>query len=458
MNAIFIRIEDTFEKAMSYRNGEQMQFYNFNGVQLLSGQNIPYIQKTACSEGVLIEDFVVSAYSMCRNFLGDVTESFEVKETFQDENTGLWQLYWSLTNAPDFGEQLIYLQIETGSNGYYYTSPFMLTSEGSNSVQNFYYRNDELKPMQTIGLQMYYRQDSDITTLETYTTVAGNRQIQQRLDIVEFEIYQTKVIDYLVLKQFKRLNTFRYRYMNLNPFNLIEAYETKEFENNENFVQTLVKVQRDFNPLNAYNPFYVPPAPPPPPPYQIILNNVNSVNANQVQYYFEIFGFSPTYLTYQFSLDQVSISDSTGDAGIELEDGSFMSSPITVLNNQTDDYFYRIYSPEYDVYSDWVQISPPQIVLNSVYTPDGFFNQLGNKYFFDFDLLNFNPTSQLIFESSINGTIWDTGSFLLYGSGNNSPKAVSTGSSNQERKYFRIRYISQNLQLQLTSNVAFHEF
>lgn len=450
MQAIFIRIEDTLEKAMYYQSGVQMQFYSFNGIQLLTNQAAPYVQRTNCSNGVAIADFTVTVMSMCGTELAEITESFKVDSTFQDENTGLWQLYWSLKNVTyDAGLQLIYLRIETGANGVYYTSPFMLTSQESESTHRFHYRNREIDPIQSTGLKMYYRQDSDLTTLELYTTLGGKKQIQQNLSIVEFEIFQTKIVDYQILKAFKRMCTFVFRYMDFKPFNLIEVPETKEFENNENFDQQVIKIQRDFNPLNEYNPFYVPPAPPPVPPVLIILNSVQSTGVG-VTYDFTVEDISPSYLYYQYSLD-----------GINWDfNPSSPQSPrtITVLNNQTENYFYRIYSPEFDTYSNVLQLAQQSIVLNSVVSADGFFRPSGNKYIYDFTLNGFAPDTQLIFETMINDNIGDFVGFTTYEPGNESPKQVNTGASTFERTMFRIRYVSANQQLQLTSNIAYFEF
>ena len=108
----FIRIEDTYEKALTYKGSPQMEqdLLSFFGVQLLPNQSVPYIQRTYCNVGVEIESYIVRIKDFCGNTLEDITNSFEIVRTFNDPDTGLPQIEWQLSNIPvDTGYKLIYL-------------------------------------------------------------------------------------------------------------------------------------------------------------------------------------------------------------------------------------------------------------------------------------------------------------------------------------------------------------
>lgn len=295
-------------------------------------------------------------------------------------------------------------------------------------------------------MELYYYRDAEIFEQESYDTVGGDSRIVLNSKLLEYEICRSAILDYKLLREFKRMMCFSEKYCDYEAVTLIGDIESRDLTADENFTQYEVGLLRDSG--NIYDPKFVPPVPPIPPVTQsIVLQKVVGTTPTDVTYTFLVNGFSPTYLKYQYSLDGINWNDNT----------TTPTSPrqLPVPNYATKNYYYRITArPAFEVDSNIVQLTAPSITLSDVYSLDPAFNQLGNKYIYVFQLNNFVPTSQLSFEVSPDNINWIPGPFAIYSNGNTSPKQVQTGSSGVQMKWFRIRYIPTNT----TSNAFNFEF
>lgn len=426
-----------------------MSIFNFRGVRLLPNEENAYIQRTDVYNGINFDALTIEALTPCGTVVADLTENFEQIQSFDDPETGFTQIYWGLKNLPDLGNQLIYLRITNGADGYAYSTPFAVYGlENENDVPpyRFDYRDEDTDVMQSIGLELYYYRDAEIFEQESYDTVGGDSRIVLNSKLLEYEICRSAILDYKLLREFKRMMCFSEKYCDYEAVTLIGDIESRDLTADENFTQYEVGLLRDSG--NIYDPNFVPPVPPIPPVTQtIVLQKVVGTTPTDVTYTFVVNGFTPNYLTYQYSLDGTNWIDGTGSP----------TSPFsrTVPNYTTKNYYYRITArPAFEVDSNVVQLSPASITLNQVYSLDPAFNSSGNRYLYDFQLNNFTPTSQLSFDISPDNVFWILGASTFYQPGNESPKLLKTGQSGVQMKYFRIRYTPLNL----TSNVYNFQF
>lgn len=442
VKAVFIKLS---KEMPMYRNGYGMRIFNFRGVRLLPNQENAYIQRTDISDGINFDSPTVEALSPCGDVLADLTLNFEQIQSFDDPDTGFTQVYWGLKDLPDLGDQLIYLRITNGADGIVYSTPFVIHGYEQDEVPpyRFDYREEENDVMQSIGLDLYYYKDAEIFEQESFDTVGGDNRVVLSSKLIEYEVCRSGIVDYKIFRLFKRMMCFSEKYCEYQKVTLLDTFDTPDFAGDENFVQEDINLLRDSSVV--YDPNYIPPAPPPPPPYSILLQSITPNSPTEVNYTFEVDGFSPTYLNYQYSLDGINWSDNT----------SGVTSPQSkvVPNYSSNNYYYRITArPAFEEDSNILQMSTPEIVLWRVYSTDSEFSPTGNKYYFVFELNGFNPTILLQFQYSVDGIIWQT---ILnnVGDTNDSPRFVVSTPSSQERQYFRIRYPLLNL----TSNVYFYE-
>lgn len=455
----FIRLENSLEEALKYYDSPQMTAFSFAGVHLLPNFQYPYKQRSYAAQGIELEDIgAVYVCDLCGNRLFDISNYFSVPNTFNDPDTGLPQIIWSLNNVDfDSGFRLIYLEIQSGANGWLYTSPFMLTHSREEYTSTWYYRDTDGTGLRNIylgiGLVMYYRQRKSTQELVNYTPVATGTPLTATSRILAFERWNTGVIEINFIEEFKRLFEGSDVYALPQNFDglpvktgLNEPVETPDLEADENFAESELLLVRDYS--AEYDPNAVPvnpPVPVPPIP-EVTLTQLERVSASSVRYYFSYANFTtePTYFIFQWSLDQVSWNNNT--LGI--------TSPAVVSGMATDpdtaNYYYRIYHMASSTYSNILQLPAKAIVITNMVSPDGNFVQTGNKYSVVFTL-NYAPTVQLSFEASTNGTDWY---YVYYNNGNISPKIIQTPSSGLEFTYFRIKDNAQGL----ISNVYEFEF
>lgn len=437
----FIRIENTFEDAMQYRNSPQMQYYSFEGLQLLPNNPLPYVQRTYASDGIILEDFDVYVMSICGEQLQTISAYFDVLDNFQDPNTGKPQIHWRLLNVPyDFGGQLIYLKIRSGDNTYLYTNPFYITNDGAEYTSRWDYRNRITDRMLSTQLKVWFKQYDEQETLETYDTVTHGRRVTVSSSLIEYEVWQFGIVEYTLNRLFKQMRRNTFVYCDLVKTIPFEPYDTPRMQGFENFGEAEISLCRDYD--NTYNPLALPIVPPViPATPSITLLSVTPTGTNSIQYSFEYEDFSPSSFIFEWSLDQLEWN------GV----GSGIEGPITisgiddVLNNN---YYYRIKNDPLHLFSNILQLPVRALVLDNVDGNDSAFHISGNKYIMYWHGENITVNS-LRFEASHDNVNWVT----LYYGGNPtviaSPKSVNTPSSTSEFTYFRVK----SDELGLISNV-----
>ena len=426
----FIKIETTKEAAMAYRNSPQMEFYSFRGVQLLPEQE-SYRQRTYASDGISLEGYSsVEVFDICGNLLpSTIDAAFGVVEAFNDPNTGLPQVIWELENVDDdFGDQLIYLRIGVGDS-FYYSSPFYLTAVNQEYTAKFYYRNIPTQTYLSIGLNIWYKSPDTSETLTTYDTVSTNVRRTIINKNIEFEYWQTDVIDILIFGRIKKMFSCRDLYLwDYTPGELpvrcgmFETFDTPLLEGKENFAEAELTLTFDKNDVLGGDE----PTPPPPPPQLINLTEVvlSVFGRNQVQYTFDYSGFTPDYFMFQWSLDQVSWS----------QIGQQSTSPqyVNVFNPGQNDYYYRIFYPNLNLASNIVQIVTKEIDIFSVVNT-------GSGYIVAFSLIGFEITQGFIQieVTNDNGASWYD---AQYENSNTSPKGFTVPFANPLFTKFRLKY------------------
>lgn len=412
-----------------------MTTYSFAGVHLLPNYPYRYIQRTYANDGIEIEDFIVRVKSMCGDTLGTITDYFHIERNFNDEDTGLPQVEWSLDEVPDdFGYQLIYLEIQSGADGFTYSSPFMLTADRGEYTSAWFYRNNTEDTMLSIGIQTYFRQKKSSQELKNYNPVSTGVTYTATSRLTQYEKWNSEIIDINIIEQFKEIFLCREIYALPQNFDglpvrtgLEEPIDSPDLEAGENFAEFEALFARNYK--VTYDPDalpYVPPGPTPEAPF-IALSKVLRLNSNQVSYVFGYGNFSPTFLTYQFSTDGATWSDSTGDV--------LSPHTVNVPNNNTINYYYRIIDLITGTTSNVAQIPIPNIIIGSVVHIEA------REYSVGFTMEGFEIASGrfLEFQSSNNGTEW---SKVIQTYDNNSPKKIEVVAATPEMDRIRIKYDS----------------
>jgi hypothetical protein len=432
----FIRLENSLSEAMKYCNSPQMTEYMFSGVQLLPNNIYSYTQRTYSSTGIEIEDYIVKVKDLCGNTLDVITDYFEVVRNFQDPNTGLPQIEWSINNVPyDFGYNLIYLEIQSGANGYVYSSPFMITESRGEFVSDWYYRNDGVNgTLMGIGLQLYFRQPKSAQEVTNYTPISTGVPYNATSKRILFERWNTSVIDIYLLEETKSLFDCKEIYSKPSNFDglplatgLYEAIDTPDLSADENFAEVEVLLIRDKSkPFDPNALPIIPPTPPPTAPY-ITITNVTRSGSFLVNVYFTFGNFSPTYLTIESSLDGVTWSaPNTGGITSPRTQG-------TPLNNYTNTYYFRIIHQGTGTISNIFQMPASLISVTSITSLGGRqYSVLYNTEGFDIQ-----PGTFLEFQSSNDGDNWNK-TITTYD--NNNPKVVEVIESIPSMDRLRIKY------------------
>jgi len=228
-------------------------------------------------------------------------------------------------------------------------------------------------------------------------------------------------------------NTFVY--LNYQRCNLYKAFEVPEPSGFENFGEMVVDLYVDKN--DTYDPNYIPYVPPVPPvDLQIILDSVTGQSGNVVTFTHHEIGFEPTYLTYQYSLDQITWSPSTN--GVE--------SPIDIssINWSGNNYYYRIIHDGTGTISNVLQIIAKSIVITNITSVDTKFNpgdRIKYKIFYNINSFTTLPDTQLTIEYSVDGVTFGSTDIPLVlpqtGSNNISFAAPATS---QQFTFFRLKY------------------
>lgn len=438
----FIRLENSLDKAMLYVTSPQTAYYSFNGVQLIPNHPFKYKQRTYATEGIEIEEWEVDVMDMCGNVLYTMQNNeFDVTRAFNDPQTGLPQVEWTLQTPYDADGRLIYLRINVGVNGYVYSSPFQLTEYGKEYTSRWDYRNKPNDEYYSIQLQIYFRQNKSQQEITVYNPVSDGVQYMPTSVINPYERWFTKVIEGDILEEFKKIFAMRYRFSlrennisNELPVytSLFEAIETPDFQGDENFLQQEILLTRNYR--DVHNPNAVPVTPPTPPvdPPFIELERVQAPTQNTVRYSFTYGNFivAPTAFTFQYSLDQITWIDSA--------QGVTTPQTVNVPNNNSFSYYYRIKYEPTNIVSNVLQLPILGLSIVNITSPDPQFMTSGNKYNVNY-LINYTPSDFkfLVTESSTNGTDWQR--TIPLDDNYRSPQQVLTQASGVQFTKFRIR-------------------
>lgn len=444
----FIKITHSLNEALAYNSSGQEDFgtYYFGGVQLLPNQPYPYIQRTHDKDGIEIEDWQVWICDTCGNEIEEITDSFNVDRVFQDFN-GKPQIEWSLTDVSfDFGYNLVLIKIQQGFNDYFYTTPFYLTNYNAKQTSRWDYRNEETETMLSCQLQAFYRQPMSEMNIASYNRVDNAKRVTQNITNTEFELWKTQEVDKEFFKRFKNVFLSRMLYVDFVRSSLWEGIETPEIEFDQNFLEASFNLSRDESQL--YDPNYIAPPVPPPPPVEseIVLNNVTSLNNNQVQMSFSYINFSPEYVTLQYSEDGVNWM------------GSNTGSPVSprvffVPDHLTEGYYYRVFHNGTGIASNIIQLPVTSLTITGMNAIPSYPIASGNNYIIDWESEGFTKVGILLFEGSKTGSEWVN---MIYESGNQKPKLIKSPATGigLRYRYFRIRDVNTGI----ISNVFEFEF
>ena len=303
----------------------------FRGIQLLPNNPLPYVQTTLTSEETELEDWDAYIVELCSEIETDITDYFMVERSFQDTN-GVAQIDWSLTDIPyDFGNKLVYLKVDQAFGETFYSNVFMLTSYNSDRTCRIDYKSRLSDTMQSIQVRMYFWQTQKKTEISSYYEVSTRNTVTSLVKSQKFERWITEVIPNDLMIKIDDAFENKYVYIDLVRANLFEANEIKEFQGTENWVQNILKIA--FNTSDVYDPLYVAPVVSATP--SITLNSVVTSGLNAI-YDFTLTNFSPMYLTYQYSDDQVTWTNVNGS----------ITNNQSIPFEETGTWYFRISHPE----------------------------------------------------------------------------------------------------------------
>lgn len=260
MTQPIINIYRTTEEAFYFDNSQMNRFYSFNGVQLLPFNTRKYIQVTNTPDGIDLEDWTVFAVDMCSGVKTDITESFMV-ESLTNSEDGAPQLFWSLENVQhDFGMNLIYLEVGQSLGETFYSTPFLLTNEESEKTTQFHYKSKRNDNYQSVGFQVWFRQNTKQTELTTYYEASTKRTVTQAVKTNKIAKYVSEIMDIDQIISLTDVLENPYLYVDGTRASLFEAVEVPEVTSQENFSSVKFNVslfEGDLIDLDAL--IYVPP-------------------------------------------------------------------------------------------------------------------------------------------------------------------------------------------------------
>lgn len=297
----------------------------------MPNQTNPYRQTTNVNGGIELEDWEAHVVDLCTGEETDITAYFTVDSVFTDAN-GDAQFKWSITNIPnDFGYSLVYLKVSQLVGETFYSNPFQITANESDNVSRFDYRNDASDVMQSIGIKIWYWQNLKTQEINSYYETSTRNTVTA---LVKSQKYQRWITDWIsvdLLIKISEIFEQKYVYLDLVRAYLFEAIEPPEHTAEENFAENILKIA--FNSSDVYDPLYVPPA----------VDNFPSITLDSVVtngvsaiYTFSYANFTPTYLVFEYSDDQVTwTSENKG-----------VTTPQSVAFNGTGTWYFRISHPE----------------------------------------------------------------------------------------------------------------
>jgi len=438
MQAVFIRLENTIEDATFYRNSPNMQFYSFEGVQLIK-MPAPYVQRTYTRAGIELENFVVTVRNSCGDSLGELpTDTIQIVRNFQDAN-GIPQVEWAInTDNQDFGQQLIYLDFLQGANDHIYSSPFYWTDYNSQFTSRWDYKAKGSEKMLSTQLRLWYFQPKELEEIEVYDPVGGGRATVGG-KLIEYEAWRFSISDIYLFRLFKRMRRNAFVYCNFFKVTPFDAFDTPNLLGKENYAESDVNLVFDYE--NNYNPFYVPHVPPTPPPTPEIMSILLSVSLNGVQnvtYTTVETNFNPENLIYQYS------SSPDGPWTTAIIAPNTDTRDTYIINPISNNWYYQVTDPVTGIVSNVVQLPLPVITITGV-------NSVAKSFRVYFTFENFTTNTNIPFDIQlsefINGPWYNASVF----SENLSPQPADALVSSQNitqpfnPAYVRIYYDTLNI-------------
>lgn len=438
---VFIRLENTFEEAMQYDNAPQMDIYSFNGIRLLPNTPHEYTQRTYVEGGIELEDFTASLFTVCGNEETVLPTALFSVTPFQDEEDGTNQIYWTYkTDDTDLGMQMVYLRFKQ-CNDYFYSSPFQLTADEAEYTSRFDYWDEENDTVLSTQLDFQYIQPLLSLGIEEYQGIyTGGYQSVVSTNI-KARRYRFGIVFIELMLLFADMMENDYVYINYQRCSLFKTFELPELQGRENFAEVVVDLY--VNKYDVYDPNFVPFVPPVPPvELEIILESVVGLSGNQVVYTHSVVGFEPTYLTYEYSLDQITWITATN-----APDSPHTQSGI---NWSANNYYYRITHTGTGTVSNVLQIAARTIVITNMTAKETVWRigyPVNYRIFFDINnfttlantgmLIQFS-TNDFSSEDSSSGAVTFPLVMPITGEGNNI--TFSAPPSGLQYKFFRLTY------------------
>lgn len=303
----FINLYHLKQEALSTRYSPNTSIYTHKGIQLLAENELKYIQSTNVSDGIELEDFAVFAVSLCGNKRTDISTNFMIERVYQDNN-GIDQIEWSLKDLPDLGYGLVYLEVnqillgETVYADTWYSNVFMITNYNYEKTTRIDYRDSVLDTMLSTQLKVFFWQSDIEDTLSSYTEIGTGQRRTIEATFSEYETWDMEIMSKELALKLKSLfkNTFVYfDFIRTFPFN---SFEIPKLIANENFVR--FNFELSFDRSDIYDPNYVAPIPDDSP--KIILTEIQYSANNNIIVYYQVYGFEPSILRAETSLDGVN--------------------------------------------------------------------------------------------------------------------------------------------------------
>jgi len=232
-----INLYKSLAEAMTFKNSQLNNAFNFDGVQLLPHNPNKYIQVTNTPGGINLEDWTVKVMSLCGDELGDITESFLV-ESLTNSDNGNPQFIWSLKNiAQDFGWELIYLQITQAVGETFYSQPFKITSIYSEKTAQFNYKFRENDEIQSIGFTAWYCDEDLLQEQVVYYEESTQSWVTASIEQGEIEYWRTSKMMKTNLKHLKKILGLPFCYINGVRASIKDVPEIPQKKSRENFAE-----------------------------------------------------------------------------------------------------------------------------------------------------------------------------------------------------------------------------
>lgn len=273
MAVTFINLYSTKEQALSTRYSPNTLFYNYKGIQLLPDNDLPYVQTTDNPNGVELEDWEVFAVSLCGIFRTDITDKFFIEKVFSD-NSGTPQISWSLTNVPDLGSGLIYLEVNqllepSGYGDTWYSNVFQITEDEKGYTSRIDYRDDVLDIMNSVQVMVYWWHDKVKREISSYTETSTQKTKTVTSLATQFERWTCRRMPNDLILKIESLFDLAYMYINGFRCYPFEISEIPDLQAQENDLQKEYLLSVDYS--DSFDPLVEPvdPEPPEPPTKEI---------------------------------------------------------------------------------------------------------------------------------------------------------------------------------------------